>query len=147
MSLGILIREAMQGWIELKGERHPFTIQLEAFTRQWWSLTAPRPFQGTVSLGSDIPLPTEGILTIFPSGPHYEIRFYHPDYGWLDLSGKKTYALSELHHSLTTCPLTVFQNKIAIGQAELSYRKPIWQFPLESLRLARRPTPVGDQAL
>ncbi len=140
MTLGLLIRETMQGWIEIDGKRSDLELRLEAFTHRWWSLTAARPFEGTVSIGFEPPLAASGLLRIYPRGPHYQVRFYHPHQGWLTLEGKKHYRLSQLRHSLTTCPLQVFRQHKLIGSAELAYRQPLWRFPLESLRLAWRRT-------
>ena len=138
MNLGLLISEEMSGWIEINGMRQPFRIVLEAFTDRIFKLTAPRAFTGVVYIGDSAALPTEGILTIYPSGPDYDFSFLLPDTGYVKCKGKKQYQLSRLITSLTSCQLTVTLDNQQIGKAELVYKKSLLKFPLESLRLTRR---------
>ncbi|MFE8072236.1 hypothetical protein QQM79_14360 [Marinobacteraceae bacterium S3BR75-40.1] len=136
---GLLIEEEMSGWLELEGRREPFSIRLEAFTDRLFRLTVPRAFTAVVHVGDSGPLAAEGTLTLYPTGPAYDISFVWPGVGAVNALGKKQYRLSDLKTSLTTCPLTVTCDGEPRGQAELVYRKPLWRFPLESLRLTCRP--------
>jgi hypothetical protein len=136
--LGLLISEEMSGWIEVNGKRESFRVVLEAFTDKIFLLTVPRAFTGVVYVGDSAALPTEGILTIHPSGPAYEFSFLLPETGTVQCKGKKQYQLSRFIASLITCPLIVTYNNQKIGKAKVVYKKPLWQFPLESVRLAQR---------
>ena len=137
-SLGVLISEEMSGWININGKKESFRIVLEAFTDKFFKLTTPRSFTGVVYVGNSAAYPTEGVLTIHPSGPAYDFSFFLPEVGHVKCSGKKQYQLSRLIASLTTCPLTVTHNNNPIGTAEVVYEKPLWQFPLKSVRLSQR---------
>ena len=136
MTLGLLLKERMSGWLQLdrQGRQQPFAFQIRAFTTRIFSISAPRYFRGTVNLdGQDFPC--EGELTIHPSGPHYWLTFSHPALGRLRVEGKKQYGRNGLLASLITCPMTVYRNQQAIGQAEVAYRESMLAFPFTALRL------------
>ena len=136
MTLGLLLKERMSGWLRLDdpGHQQPFAFQIRAFTTRIFSVSAPRYFRGTVTLdGQDFPC--EGELTIHPSGPHYWLTFSHPALGRLRVEGKKQYGRNGLLASLITCPMTVYRNQQAIGQAEVAYRESMLAFPFTALRL------------
>ena len=136
MTLGLLLKERMSGWLRLDdpGHQQPFAFQIRAFTTRIFSVSAPRYFRGTVTLdGQDFPC--EGELTIHLSGPHYWLTFSHPALGRLRVEGKKQYGRNGLLASLITCPMTVYRNQQAIGQAEVAYRESMLAFPFTALRL------------
>ena len=136
MTLGLLLKERMSGWLQLDSQDHqqPFAFQIRAFTTRIFSVSAPRYFRGTVNLdGQDFPC--EGELTIHLNGPHYWLTFCHPELGQLRVEGKKQYGRNGLLASLITCPMTVYRNQQAIGQAEVAYRESMLAFPFTALRL------------
>lgn len=136
MTLGLLLKERMSGWLQLdsQGRQHPFAFQIRAFTTRIFSISAPRYFRGTVNLdGQDFPC--EGELTIHLNGPHYWLTFSHPELGQLRVEGKKQYGRNGLLASLITCPMTVYRTRQAIGQAEVAYRESMLAFPFTALRL------------
>ena len=136
MTLGLLLKERMSGWLQLdsQGRQQPFAFQIRAFTTRIFSISAPRYFRGTVNLdGQDFPC--EGELTIHLNGPHYWLTFSHPELGQLRVEGKKQYGRNGLLASLITCPMTVYRNQQAIGQAEVAYRESMLAFPFTALRL------------
>ncbi|MZR61323.1 hypothetical protein [Alcanivorax sp. DP30] len=144
MSLGLLLKERMSGWLQLDGEaKQDFAFDIRAFTTQMLSLTAPRYFQGTVTLG-DLPLPCEGELTIQLSGPHYWLTFDHPKWGRVRAEGKKHYGRNGLIASLITCPLTLSRDRQTIGTAEVAYRDSMVAFPFKALRLVSEDRAYGD---
>ena len=53
----------------------------------------------------------------------------------LRVEGKKQYGRNGLLASLITCPMTVYRNQQAIGQAEVAYRESMLAFPFTALRL------------
>ena len=136
MTLGLLLKERMSGWLQLdrQGRQQPFAFQIRAFTTRIFSISAPRYFRGTVNLdGEDFAC--EGELTIHLNGPHYWLTFNHPEQGMLRVEGKKQYGRNGLLASLITCPMTVYRNQQAIGQAEVAYRESMLAFPFTALRL------------
>lgn len=138
--LTLKLQETMRGWIELnaghKQESLEFSIDVIFVNR-----SAPweaQPFSGVLRLHDrGYETSVQGLLTLKLSGPRYELLFDHPDLGPINLSGEKSYAISNLRHSLTTCPMTVYQDGKAIGYAEVAYRDSMLAFPFQSLRLAR----------
>jgi hypothetical protein len=137
MSMGMVIEETMSGWLQLNDEKAPrdFSFTIRAFTATPLRLTAPRPFRGVVTLAG-VEVPVEGTLTIRLTGPAYVLDFVHPEFGALHASGEKTYALTNLVASLTTCPLTVFRDGIVAGHAEVVYRDSMLSFPFKAVKLA-----------
>lgn len=138
MAIGMVIEETMSGWLELNNDAQArdFSFKIRAFTDRPLALTAPRDFRGRACLDG-VESPVMGTLTIHPTGPAYELVFDHPELGTLYLSGRKTYDLFNLKASLTTCPLTVYQDGRAIGRAEVAYRDSMLAFPFKAIRLAR----------
>ena len=136
MTLGLLLKERMSGWLRLdtQGRQQPFAFQIRAFTTRIFSVSTPRYFRGTVTLDGQ-EFPCEGELTIHLSGPHYWLTFSHPALGRLRVEGKKQYGRNGLLASLITCPMTVYRNQQAIGQAEVAYRESMLAFPFTALRL------------
>lgn len=147
MTIGVLIKETMSGWLQLDNEsgQRDFAFSLRAFTPRVFSLTAARAFRGTVTLDGH-QLPCEGELTLFTHGPHYWLEFDHPELGRLHVEGKKTYRLKNLAASMTTCPLEVFSNGKRIGHAEVAYRDSMLAFPFSALRLSREENAFGEYA-
>lgn len=146
MSLGLLLKERMSGWLQLDGEaKQDFAFAIRAFTTDILSLSAPRYFQGTVTLGQ-YSLPCEGELTIKLSGPHYWLTFKHPTLGRVRVEGKKHYGRNGLLASLITCPLTVSRDRQTIGKAEVVYRDSMVAFPFKALRLIREDKAYGSPA-
>ena len=137
MSLGLLMKESMSGWLQLHGEeKQDFAFEIRAFTTQVLSLTAPRYLQGTVTMGT-LSLPCEGELTLHLSGPHYWLTFDHPTLGRVRAEGKKQYSRHKLITSLITCPLTLTRDRQPIGMAEVVYRDSMLAFPFKALRLVK----------
>ena len=140
--LTLKLKETMSGWIELNStrrqERIAFDIDILLVNRlQPWK---PQPFTGVLRLDDrHYRTGTDGYLTLKLSGPRYELKFDHPDAGWVELKGEKSYDLANLKESLTLCPLTVYQAGEAIGYAEVAYRDSIMAFPLRALRLGCTP--------
>ena len=136
MTLGLLLKERMSGWLQLNSQdrQQPFASQIRAFTTRIFSVSAPRYFRGTVSLDGQ-EYSCEGELTIHLNGPHYWLTFNHPEQGVLRVEGKKQYGRNGLLASLITCPMTVYRNQQAIGQAEVAYRESMLAFPFTALRL------------
>lgn len=135
MAIGLQIRETMRGTLALHGGTpQAFAFALCAFTPHVFSFTVPRPFQGRLRLGEDI-VPCEGELTLRLTGPHYRVDFHHPRLGALQALGNKRYGHNGWRRSLVTCPLTIYQDGEAIGEAEVAYRDSILLFPFRALRL------------
>ena len=144
MSLGLLLKERMSGWLQLENEpRQTFAFEIRAFTTQVFSLSPPRYFQGMVTLGNQT-LPCEGELTILLSGPHYWLTFDHPSLGRVRAEGKKHYGRNGLIASLITCPLTLTRDRQPIGTAEVAYRDSMLAFPFRALRLVREDKAYGS---
>lgn len=137
MSLGIVLEETMSGWIHFSGEQsdHPFAFTIRAFTPRIFSLSAPRHFRGLVRVAG-VEVPCEGVLTIRPTGPRYELSFEHPQQGLLRAEGEKTYSANpaKLVASLITCPLVIYRDGQAIGSAEVMYRDSMLAFPFKAVR-------------
>ena len=140
MVLNLDITETMRGWIARYDQpRSPFSLTLTARAPLWSSPLAPRPFTGEVALAATQErIPVTGTLTLLPTGPRYDFTFTSAHWGTLRCYGAKHYSLGQLHYSLVTCELTLEQDGKTAGAAELQYRKPLWRFPLESLRLSSR---------
>ncbi len=139
MSLSIVLKESMSGWLQINGEeRAEFSFDIKATSQKLFMLTAPRPFTGTAYYGPDkTPLPIHGELTILLNGPRYDFIMPLQDVGDVRIAGKKQYQLSNLKTSLTTCPLTVYQQGDAIGTASVTYRDSLLRFPFTALSLSR----------
>lgn len=145
MTTGLLLKETMSGWLRIEGDTQPrdFAFSLRAFTPRIFSFTAPRAFRGVATLdGTEVEC--RGELTLHPSGPHYWLDMEHPELGLLHIDGKKQYRLSGLVHSLTTCPMTVYRNGEAIGEAQVAYRESMLAFPFKALRLAKEENAFGE---
>ncbi|EKF74454.1 hypothetical protein A11A3_08535 [Alcanivorax hongdengensis A-11-3] len=145
MSTGLLLKEAMSGWLKFSHEsrEHAFAFRIRAFTTRVWSLSAPRFFKGTVTLDGEH-FPCEGELTIRLSGPHYWLTFRHPEHGLLRVEGQKQYGRGGLLQSLVTCPLTVSRDHQTLGRAQVAYRDSMLAFPFTALRLVREDKAYGD---
>jgi hypothetical protein len=133
------LTETMSGWLTLDGgPREDLYLRLSASAPLSSRPTAPRPFAGTVLVGpARESLPTEGTLTLLPSGPEYKFGFTSARWGSLRCAGRKTYRLRGLRASLVTCPLRVYRGQNCVGDGEIQYREPLWRFALSSLRLRR----------
>ena len=138
MSLSVVVKETMNGWLQLEGrEKADFSFKIEATSKKLFNLTAPRPFTGTARYGIDeTPIPVRGELTILPTGPKYDFQMKLDGLGEVRIAGKKQYRLKNLKASLTTCPLNVYKNGEVIGSALVSYKDPLWSFPFKALSLA-----------
>lgn len=136
MTVGLLLKESMSGWLALDsdGAERPFAFTIRAFTTRIFSLGAPRYFRGIARLG-DHQCPCEGELRIRLSGPHYWLRFRHPELGELYAEGQKHYGQGGWIQSLITCPLTVYQEDRSVGKARVAYRDSMLAFPFKALRL------------
>lgn len=145
MSIGLVLEETMSGSLTLgaDGIKHPFGFTIRAFSPRILTLTGPRIFRGIATLDG-LDLPVSGTLTIRPTGPRYELSLTHPALGLLQISGEKTYSLSNLAVSLTTCPLTVYSRGEAIGTGEVVYRDSMLSFPFKALKLASADKAFGN---
>jgi hypothetical protein len=136
--LTVKLQETMSGWIELNADRKRealrFSIDVIFLNRsQPWQA---QPFSGVLSLPDrGYETHVQGQLSFKLSGPRYELLFNFPGLGAIELKGEKSYDLFNLKESLTVCPLTVYQDRKAIGYAEVAYRDSILTFPFRSLRL------------
>ncbi len=135
MTIGILIKESMSGWMRLRDatSAHSFSFTIRAFTRELFRFSAPRFFRGEVLLDGQ-QLPCHGELTLYLHGPAYWLEFEHPELGTLRVEGKKTYGENGLIRSLITCPMQVRRGNETIGLAEVSYQDSIALFPLKAIR-------------
>lgn len=136
MSIGVLIKESMSGWMRLN-ERDTalaFSFSIRAFTRELFRFSAPRFFRGTVTLDHRS-YPCHGELTLQVHGPAYWLEFEHPELGMLRVQGKKRYGENGLIRSLITCPMHVLRGNETIGLAEVSYQDSIALFPFKAIRL------------
>ena len=137
MATGLLIRETMSGWLQTAdAPPQAFAFSIAAFTTRIFSITAARYFRGEVTLNGTT-FPCHGELTLRLSGPHYWLRFEHPELGPLYLAGQKQYGRNGLLRSLITCPLTVYCNDAPVGTAEVAYRDSILLFVFRALRLVK----------
>ena len=138
MATGLALNETMSGhliWGE-NNERKSFSISICAFTTHIFALTVPREFRGEAQLqGVSQVLPITGQLTIYPTGPEYQINIEIPGEGSYFIQGKKTYRLRGLVKSLITCPLTVYKDGEAVGEGEIVYRDSMLKFPFTALKL------------
>lgn len=146
MAIICTISEVMSGQIQIDGQAYDISLHLDAFSDDPLAITQPRPFTGycywkTVNQQDQqtLLIHAEGTLTILPSGPAYDIHLKETPIGDIQLKGKKQYQLKGLIKSLTHCPLVVINTNdgTAIGTGEIAYRKPLWKFPLESVRFTR----------
>lgn len=144
MAIGMVIEETMSGWLRLDadGRQRRFSFSIRAFTPTPLQVTAPRDFRGSARL-DDFEGPVTGTLTIRPTGPAYELVLEHPELGLIYLSGRKTYDLRKLVASMTTCPLTVYRDGKAIGEAEVVYRDSMLAFPFKAIRFVRPDAAFG----
>ena len=144
MTIGLVIRETMSGWLQLdSGERHDFAFSIQAFTPKVFRFTVPRVFRGEVTIEGES-MPCAGELTLYPQGPHYWLEFEHPSLGRLRAEGRKTYSMKNLVASLTTCPMTISQAGKHIGEAEVAYRDSMLAFPFSALRLVNQEHAFGQ---
>lgn len=144
MTMGILIKETMSGWLRLRDatQSQQFAFSIRAFTREIFRFSAPRFFRGTVTLENRT-LPCHGELTLSVQGPSYWLEFEHPELGLLRAEGKKTYGENGLIRSLITCPMQVKRGDEVIGLAEVAYLDSIALFPFKSVRLVREDQAYG----
>jgi len=137
--LQLSLNETMSGFISLNDapSQQDFEFTIAAVFESLNPL-APLPFEGSFAYGEK-PYrgSVSGTLTLKATGPRYEIDLYLPDVGQLHLAGEKTYTLSQLKYSLTTCPLTVYRDGKAVGYAEVAYRDGMLEFPFKALKLRR----------
>lgn len=145
MSTGLVLKETMRGWLQLDGEsrQRDFAFSLQSFTPHIFRFGTPRTFRGVATLDG-VDMDCRGELTLQVAGPHYWLDCEHPELGRLHIEGRKTYRLSALVHSLTTCPMTVYRDGEPIGTAEVSYRDSMLTFPFKALRLAKSENAFGE---
>lgn len=145
MPKGLVLKETMSGWLQWDNDnrRQDFAFSIRAFTARLFSLSAPRYFKGTVTLDGQS-FSCHGELTLQLSGPHYWLRFQHPEHGLLHVEGRKRYGRNGLLASLVTCPLTVYQGRQAVARAEVAYRDSKLAFPFKALRLVDESRAYGD---
>lgn len=139
--ISLTLNETMSGWTELNSDRkhEAFEFEISVFFADRLRPLAPQPFEGVARFADrDLEVPVTGELTLKPRGPRYELSFDYPSVGPVTVSGEKSYSLFELRESLTTCPLTIYQQGQAIGYAEVAYRGPLLTFPLRAIRLTSR---------
>lgn len=140
MSKGLLITEAMSGWIHLsQDKKRNFSFCIKAFNPKIINLTGLRVFKGTANIEGLGSYETTGTLTIHPSGPEYHFKIHTCEFGELEFIGKKTYQISRLIYSMTHCPLTVLQRGKTQGASLLAYRESILSFPFKALSLQEQP--------
>lgn len=147
MTIGVVMRESMSGWIRIEGEEdeHPFSFSIRAYTDRIFSIGAARRFKGIAEFGDDHrPVPVSGEVQIILSGPRYSLDLVHDELGPLHIEGKKQYGKNGLIRSLVTCPLKVYREGKHIGEAEVAYRDPIWRFFFRAFRLVRRENAFGS---
>ncbi len=138
---GLLIQEHMRGWIHWRdaAQPEPMSLDLRAFSRQVLRFGGERQVEGQLQLPGHPPLALSGTLRLALGGPHYRLHVELPGRGRIDLIGHKTYRLCGLRESLITCPMTVYQGDAILAQAQIRYEQPLYQFPLQSLRLLLEP--------
>ncbi|MDI1302250.1 MAG: hypothetical protein PSX71_10125 [bacterium] len=144
MSIGMVLEETMSGWIKIQAgaSKQPFSFTIRAFSKNPLAVTAPREFRGVATIGTDT-MPVRGSLTILLTGPRYELDLDHPELGTLHIAGEKTYSLSGLLASLTTCPLTVYRDGKVCGSAEVAYRDSMLSFPFKAIKFVGRDRAFG----
>lgn len=137
-----VLTEQMDGVLEFdNAEPQKFALRLCAPATEDNPVTLIRPFTGTISLEAHPTLlPCDGLIELRPSGPIYEFRFTHPEFGPVAANGRKLYRLHNLLESLTQCPLTLYraETQQPIGAGHMAYTQPLWHFPLESLSVMSR---------
>jgi len=140
MSLSMVLKETMSGWIQLEGKQKAvFSFEIEAISKKLLSITSPRPFIGTAIYGTDEQkIPIQGQLIIHLNGPEYDFNMNINSVGDVRIAGKKKYQLRQLKNSLTTCPLEVDKDGRVIGNASVAYRQPLWRFPFEAISLTSK---------
>jgi len=144
--ISLTMNETMSGFIELNetGKQEPFEFTISVFFENRMNPLLPQPFKGTFTLADrNISGPVSGEITLKVTGPRYELDLDFPGIGLVHLAGEKTYTLSELTYSLTTCPLTLYRAGKPIGFAEVAYREPLLSFPFKAFRLARAESVLG----
>ena len=140
MSKGLLITEAMSGWIKLENDQQrDFSFTITAFTPNIFSLTAKRAFKGVATISGLGNFNIEGMLIIRPMGPEYSFNMTLPEIGRLEGYGRKSYSLPKLIYSMTHCPLKISKAENEIGSALLAYRDSILVFPFKALSLVQTP--------
>ena len=132
--LTLKLHETMSGWIELNSDRKQealaFTIDV-VFTHRLKPFRS-QPFTGVVRLlDRHYETTAQGFLTLQLSGTRYELEFQHPDLGLVELAGDKQFDITNLKESLVLCPLTVYQDRKAVGYAEVMYRDSLLHFRLD----------------
>ncbi len=141
MTWNLELTETMQGWLALDGQP-PTAVDLHirAIAPIQAAPTTHRSVEGRIHfMDHGDRYPVTGTLRLLPTGPEYDFRFVGSDGTIVRCHGRKSYSLRRLRHSLVTCPLRVYRDEQVIGQGEIQYREPLWQFPLRSLRLRRSP--------
>jgi hypothetical protein len=129
------MNETMSGFIELNGQQEPFEFTISVSLEHL--LHKPQPFAGVFRLPArGYTGKASGALTFKWSGPRYELDIDLPGVGLVHVAGEKTYDLRNLAFSLVTCPLTVYRAGQPVGYAEVTYRDPLWKFPLTAFRLS-----------
>lgn len=147
MTIGVVMRESMSGWIRLEGEEgeQPFSFSIRAYTDRIFSIGATRRFKGIAEFGGcHGPVPVSGEVQIMLSGPRYSLDLVHDGLGPLHIEGKKQYGKNGWVRSLVTCPLKVYREGKEIGEAEVAYRDPIWSFCFRAFRLVKRENAFGS---
>lgn len=137
------LTETLHGWLAYDGNApRKVTLHLTATAPLLTWPTRPRPLRGELNFTEtgEVHL-VEGHLRLLPTGPEYDFSFVPADRSPLRCTGRKTYRLHRLIHSVITCPVSVYRDQIRIGDGELQYREPLWQFPLKALRLHREDAP------
>lgn len=139
MDWQLQLTETMYGWLAYDGRApRKVALHLTATAPLLVWPTRPRPFKGEINFTEtgECYL-VEGHLRLLPTGPEYDFSFIPDDGRTLRCTGRKTYRLRRLIHSVITCPVSLYRGDTIIGNGELQYRDPLWQFPLKALRLHR----------
>ena len=140
MSKGLLITEAMSGWIQLDNDtKRDFDFCIEAFNPKVFNFTGDRHFKGLANIEGLGSYDIQGTLVLNPTGPRYCFEMTIPELGRLEIKGEKTYQLSRLLYSMTHCPLIVTCNGQDQGTALLAYRDSVLSFPFKALSLKEKP--------
>ena len=136
---GLLIQEQMRGWIHWHdaAQPEPLAMDLRSYSDTLLRFGGERRIAGELHLDGHPALALSGSLRLALRGPHYRLHVDLPGRGGIDLIGHKTYRLRGLRDSLVTCPLRVYQGERLLATAQIRYEQPLYQFPLQSLRLLR----------
>ena len=70
MTIGVIMRESMSGWIRIEAEEgeHPFSFSIRAYTDKIFSIGAARRFKGIAEFGDyHRPVPVIMMVTAAPS--------------------------------------------------------------------------------